>query len=315
MKKYDTIIGKLNFRKIIIGYIIAALVAGTLSVGFLCFEFRNEFSFAKEFKTVREKVEDNQSGTDAVKPELTSLATSSPNIIDILILNRKNEILFSAKDSSISKSGSLNLIVSTDSENRFLTDKAIPDVYYKLMKNDSIVLTKDMIGNEKQVKQGYEDDYFHENNFTNKKIYMLSYIADKASGDKIYFISDIQPVANGELYVKAVAALTMLFFMIYWVLLAVWVYKNSQKAKLAAPIWGIITLFTNIAGLFVYMIFKQSNRTCFKCSAVQSKTNIFCSSCGTKLGNTCEKCSSTVSDKDSYCKNCGNEICNKQEQE
>lgn len=306
MKKFDTLIKKFNFKKIIIIYFIAAFIAGAFTAGFLGVIFKDKITFAYEYKRVTEKIEKNKNGIEAVKPELTALAAASSDIEDILILNNENKILFSAKNSALAQNGSLELIYSKD--NNFLSDKANPDVYFKLVKDNSILLLKDISDRDNNVGRSYNDEYFYENNFSVKEIYLLSYAADKSSGDKIYFISDIQPVVNGDFFVKAAAALAMLFFMIYWVFTAVWVYADALKSKLNASIWGIIALFTNLAGLFVYLIFRQGGQTCYKCGTAQPKTNIYCSCCGAKIGETCEKCNSVISDKDNYCKSCGSEI-------
>lgn len=261
MSKLDAFIRKIDFKKFVIIYLIAAVLAGVLSVGFLAFAFKDKLTFAYEYNCVSEKVEDNKNGIDAVKSNLTALAENSSDIADILILDDANKIVFSAKNSNLAQNGSLELTGSTGRENRFLMDTANPNVYFQLIKNDSFLLYKTMIDSDNEVEQRYNDDYFYENNFSAKKVYLLSYIVDKASGDKIYFISDIQPVANGETYVKAIAALAMLFFMLYWVLIALWVYANALKSKLNAALWGIITLFTNLAGLFIFLIYKQGNQT------------------------------------------------------
>jgi hypothetical protein len=306
MKKFDTVIKKFNFKKFIIIYLVIAFITGAFTVGFLGIIFKDKLTFVYEYKRVIEKIEKNKSGIEAVKPELTVLAASSPDIADILILNNENNILFSANNSELAQNGSLELIGGKG--NGFLCDKTNPDVYFRLVKNDNILSLKDLIGRDNKVEQDYNDEYFYENNFNAKEIYLLSYAADKSSGDKIYFISDIQPVANGDFYVKAAAALVMLFFMIYWVFTAFWVYADALKSKLNASIWGIITLFTNLAGLFVYLILRQGFQTCYKCGAAQPKTNVYCSCCGAKIGETCEKCNSIISGKDNYCKSCGSEI-------
>lgn len=308
MRKFDIIIKKFNFKKFIIFYFIAAFIAGAFTVGFLGVIFKDKITFAYDYKRVRDKIEDNKGGIEAVKPDLTALASKSPDIADILILNNENTILFSAKNSDLAQNGRLELINNVDRENSFLCDKANPDVYFRLVKNDSLLLLKDIIGRDNQVEQGYNDNYFYENNFSTKEVYLLSYVADKSTGDKIYFISDIQPVANSGVYVKAAAALAMFFFMIYWVLTAMWVYADALKSKLNASIWGIIALLTNLAGLFIYIICKQGCQTCYKCGAAQTKTNIYCTCCGTKIGETCENCNSMANSKDNYCKNCGSEI-------
>lgn len=61
----------------------------------------------------------------------------------------------------------------------------------------------------------------------------------------------------------------MLLFMVCLIIVALWVYQNALKSKLSAPAWGIITLFTNIAGVLVYLIYKHINDVCGYCGAVQ----------------------------------------------
>lgn len=311
MNKSESFINRIPFKKVAVIYLVAAVIAGVLSAGFLGFTFKNKLAFLYQYNRVSEEVEDNKNGIDAVKPELTALAEKSSDIADILILNNENNILFSARNSDFAQAGSLELVGSSNRENHFLIDKANPDVCFTLIRSDSLRLLKEMIDRDNEIEQGYNDDYFYETNFNAKKVYLLSYIADKTSGNKIYFISDIQPVPNGEFYIKAVAALAMLFFMLYWVLVALWVYANALKSKLNAVLWGIIVLFTNLAGLLVYLIYKQGNHTCYKCGAVQSKANIYCTFCGAKIGAACDHCHSAISEKDDYCKNCGSKIVKK----
>lgn len=308
MNRFDVFIGKINFKRVTMVFLITAVIAGLLSAGFLAFTFRDKLSFVYEYHRMSEKAEDNAGGPEALKPKLAALADRSPDMVDILILNSKNKILFSAKNSYLSKNGVLELTGGNERRARFLTDRANPDVYFRLVKDNSLSLSKTMLGIENEVEQEYRDRYFYENDFAAKKVYMLSYIVNKSGGNKIYFISDVRPVANGKLYVKAVAALAMLFFMLYWVLLALWVYSNALRLKLNAVMWGFIALFTNLAGLLVFLIYRQNHQTCYKCGTLQSKANGYCTFCGTRLGMICENCNAAVNGKDRYCKNCGSEL-------
>lgn len=308
MENFNRLISRINFKKVVFAYLIITITVGILSAGALGFLFRDKLEFAYAYHSVSEKIEHNRSGLEAVKPSLTNLAEQSPDLVDILILNSENKIIFSAKNSELSQSGRLELTGSSGKENRYLIDKANPDVRFRFVKNDSIALSKAILGMEDKVERNYEDDYFYEAGFFVKKVYLLSYIVDKTGGDKIYFISNVQPVANGEFSVKAVAALVMLLFMIYWVLLALWVYANALKSRLNAPMWGIVTLLTNLAGLFIYLIYRQNRQTCFKCGTVQNRANLYCTSCGTRLGEICKNCHTPVDGGDNYCKNCGSEI-------
>ena len=67
---------------------------------------------------------------------------------------------------------------------------------------------------------------------------VLNYISDRDSGNKLYIISSPSAVPGGKTALKITACLAMLFFMIYWVLLALWTYQNAAKCRLHAPFWG-----------------------------------------------------------------------------
>lgn len=305
MNRFDTFMGKFNFKKAVIIYLIVSILVGAISVGFLAYTFWDKLTFVYEYHKISEKADNNKSEFENLKAELTNLANNTSDMVDVLILNSQNEILFSAKSSELSKNGVLELAASNGGHGLYLTDQQSPDIYFRLIKDDKLTLSMSMLGIENEVEQEYKDRYFYESNFNAKKVYLLSYIADKSSGDKVYFISDVQPVASGKVYIKAVAAIAMMFFMIYWVLLALWVYARALKSKLNPAIWGIIALFTNLAGLFIFLIYRQGHQTCYKCGALQNKSNLFCTFCGTKLSSVCKECNMIVNEKNSYCGNCG----------
>lgn len=308
MNRFDAFAGKFNFKKAITIYLIVSVLAGILSAGFLAYTFRDKLAFVYAYRRIGEKIDDNKSGLENLKPELTNLANTSSDMVDVLILNGKNQILFSAKNSDLSRNGVLELTAGTSGKSRFLSDRENPDVYFRLMKGDKLTFSMAMLGIENEVEQEYEDHYFYENSFDAKKVYLLSYITDRPSGYKVYFISDVQPVAGGKFYVKAVAALAMLFFMLYWVLLALWVYAQALKSRLNAAIWGIITLFTNLAGLFVFLLYRQGNQICYKCGALQNRSNVYCTFCGTCINKSCKACGGLAGSKDAFCRACGDKL-------
>jgi len=48
-------------------------------------------------------------------------------------------------------------------------------------------------------------------------------------------------------------------------------------------------------GFIVYLIYKQNNLTCYKCGALQSKFNSFCSNCGSEINKSCHNCKAMIS--------------------
>ena len=151
----------------------------------------------------------------------------------------------------------------------------------------------------------YEEETFYSKNIQNKQVYMLSLLNSDKNGNKIYVISSPKSVTYGELSLKAAAAAAMLLFMVYWILIALWIYQNAKKSNLAAAAWGILTLFTNLAGVLIYVIYKYTNAICAKCGTVQSKKNTFCAHCGHKIGISCPHCGEILSPNDNYCPKCG----------
>ena len=134
---------------------------------------------------------------------------------------------------------------------------------------------------------------------------MISLLGKNDGSTKAYVISNPQSVPYGMLSLKIAASVIMLLFMIYLIIVALWVYQNARKSKLSAPVWGIITLFTNVAGVLVYLIYKHINGICGFCGAVQSRGNIFCTECGKKIGITCDECGHFLKLSDNYCPKCG----------
>jgi RNA polymerase subunit RPABC4/transcription elongation factor Spt4 len=315
LKNFDNLIQKLNFKKITKLYIVFAIIGLIFSGAFLGYTFKYKLLFAYNYGKVSEKIEEGKLGVDAVKADITTLASQSADIVDILILDKNNRISYSAKNSEFAGGGEFILERDKNEESRFLTYSKNPNVTFKLMKSNELMLSAMLLANEKDIQNSHNDNTFFQNNFDSKKIYLLSYTADKGTGDKIYFISDVRPVPKGSLYIEIVGAIATLFFMIYWVLLALWVYQNSKESKLNAVLWGVITLFTNLAGLFIYIIYKQNNQICFKCGAVQSRENIYCTYCGTKISKICNRCNTIVDSADHFCSHCGNNITNDEKSE
>lgn len=307
MKNVDEFIEKIKFKKVIAIYIVCSIIVGIFSVSFLGYKFKEKLIFAINYNNVSEKFEHKNMETDSITTDLINFANKSADIVDILIISNDNKVLFSAKNSQFNQND-FNLERDNNEKSSYLKLANDSSINFRLVKSDELMLRAVLIGNDKEIEHDHNNEVFFKDNFNSEKLFLLSYSANKSSGDKIYFISDIHPVQNGEIYIKAVCAIATLFFMIYWVLLALYIYQNAKKSKLNPALWGIIVLCTNLAGVFIYLIYKQNNKSCFKCGAVQNKNNIYCVYCGTKISNTCDKCNKGVNEEDRFCKYCGNKL-------
>lgn len=305
---------KINFKKVFIIYLVAALVVGIVSAVTLGVVFKDKISLAMEYRKISEACDDGFSAADQ-KDKLTAFAKSSEDVADVLILDKDNKIIFTVKNADIIKNEVLNLEPVTvhnnlwrgyrDEERGYLTDPTQPGVFYRILDGDFPNSLKTlMLG--WSAHDDFEEEHFYESG--TKTVYSLRYIADEKTGEKVYIIFDIKPIVNSAVYLKVVAAIAMLFFMLYWVLVALAVYSNAEKSKLRGAAWGILTLFTNLTGALIYLIYKQVNQTCYQCHAVQSRDNAYCTACGTKLAGACPKCEGSTTKSNDYCGHCGEKL-------
>lgn len=294
---------KWNFKKIALGYIIVTLIAAIGCATAAGIVFRDRISFAWQYSKISLAVE--KSKTSSLTTELDRLA-AFPDVIDVLVLDNNNNVTYSAKKSEFG-SGSLNLSKASNEKNYLISDKA-SDVIFKYVSGEEFMFSSVFNKDFGDIKDEYEGENFYENGFSSKTVYMLGYIGEKGGDSKVYIINNPTSVTGGMMTLKISACTAMLFFMIYWVLLALWVYQNAANAGLYPLFWGIIVLFTNIAGVIVYKLYIHENLTCPVCGASQNKSHIYCFSCGEKLSGTCAQCGEHISAMDVFCPHCGKKL-------
>lgn len=301
MSKFEEKLLQWNFKKIAKIYIIAVVIAAVGCAAAAGIVFRNRIAFAWQYSRVNEAVEEHNT---AILPEKAEkLAAASSDVVDILILDSSNHVLYSAKNSAFAQ-GQFNLTKSEEDQDYFVSD-ANPDVVFKYVKGDEFMLDSVFNTDFGIIRSQYDDDVFFERGFSNKTVYMLSYLREKNSGSKIYMINDPTSVAGGMPTLTIVATVAVLLFMIYWVLLALWACQNALRSKLYPLFWGVIVLLTNVAGVIVLLLYKRGNATCPVCGASQSKLHLYCTNCGAQLGVNCKSCGAHIGKKDLYCPNCG----------
>lgn len=303
MNRFNTFIEKRNFKRIFIIYIIAAVICGIFCAGAVGYVFRDKIGLALQYEKTSEAFEKGSS-SENLRQSIDSLADSSGDIVDVLLLDDKNNVTYSAKNTKLAWDSVFELNKS-EIGSRFLVSGKNSDAAFRYVKKDEFMLRSVFANDFNEIHEEYDEEYFYLNNFQNKKLYMLSLLGKDRGGAKAYVISDPKPVLYGMMSLKVTASIIMLLFMIYWIIIALWVYQNARKSKLSAPVWGIITLFTNLAGVLVYAIYKHINGVCAFCGAVQSKGNVFCTFCGKTIGTTCEECGHSLKATDNYCPKCG----------
>ena len=301
MNRLEKILSKWNFKKIAVWYLILAIVAGLACAGTVGFIYRERLNFAWQYSRLKETKDDA-----ALKTAAQKTADASGDVVDVLILDGDHRVTYSAKNSEFS-SGALEL-TKAGSEKKYLISDAHPDAAFQYVKSEEFMLNSIINKNFGKIRSDYDDDSAFDSTLSDKTIYMLGRVNMHRSDSKVYVITVPTTVPGGMTALKATAALAMLFFCVYWVLIAMWLYKDAAKCKLSPLYWGLIGLFTNIIGLIVYKIYKRSMAICPACGTAQSADHLYCSACGAQLGKRCESCGCKVRPKDSFCHHCGNKI-------
>lgn len=302
MKKLEKILSKWNFKKIAIWYLILAVVAALGCAGTVGYIYRERLNFAWQYS----RLEDAKNDGTALEAAAQKTAESSADVVDVLIVDGNQQVTYSAKNSAFS-AGKLEL-TKAGSEKKYLVSDAYPNVVFQYVKGEEFMLNSIVNKDFGKIRSDYDDDSAFESDLSSKTIYMLSRVKVHGGDGKVYVITVPTSVSGGMTALKVTAALAMLFFCVYWVLIALWLYKDAAKSGLSPLYWGLIGLFTNLIGLIVYKIYKRSMATCPSCGATQSAGHLYCSLCGTQLGARCESCGGKVGAKDLFCHRCGNKI-------
>ena len=301
----NNFIEKIPFKKVIWIYIIVAVLVGISLILFLGNAFQDKLEFICNYHIIREELGNSNHNLESIKEEIKNMSDNSEDVVDVLMLDKENKIMYSSKNSEFADQQEFILNKAENMTNDYFVIPNNDTAIFRLTTNKELIINTVLSNFDTEIQKESEDQIFYEPNFNSKQVYLLSYVANQDTGEKIYFINEIHPVQNGEMYIKVALAIMMFFFMIYWVLLALYIYQNALKSKLNPYLWGGITLITNIAGVIIYIIYKQNQKTCFKCGASQDKSHIYCTYCGTKLNETCHTCGSVLNKNDKYCAKCG----------
>lgn len=301
MNRFENFLSKWNFKKIVIIYLIIALITAIVCVGTIGYIFRERINFAYRYSRLEETKD-----SATLENEVQKTANASDDVVDILIIDKTGKVTYSAKNSKFSTE--TFELTKAENEKKYLISNKYPDAAFQYVKSEEFMLNSIINKDFGKIRSDYDDDSAFDSGLSSKTIYMLSRIKIDGSDNKVCVITVPTSVPGGMTALKTTAAVVMLFFCVYWVLIALWMYKDAAKCKLSPLYWGFIGLFTNIIGLIVYKIYKHNMTTCAVCKATQNADHLYCSYCGSVLGTCCKNCGCKVDLKDAFCHHCGNKI-------
>ena len=301
MNRLEKMLSKWNFKKIAVWYLVLAVITGVLCGGTVGYLYRQRLKFAWQYARLEEA-----KTQEALRTAADKTAAASEDVVDILVVDENQQVLYSAKDSKFA-AGPLTLTKVGDAK-KYLASADYPEAVFLQVKGDEFMLNSIVSHDFGKIRSEYDDESAFENGLSAKTVYMLNRIQVRKAGGTAYVITRPTSVPGGETALKVTAALAMLLVCVYWVLVALWMYRDAARCKLSPLYWGLIGLFTNLIGLIVYKIYKHSATLCPACGAAQSAGHLYCSFCGAQLGARCANCGGKVGAKDSFCHHCGNKI-------
>ena len=301
MNRLEKMLSKWNFKKIAVWYLVLAVITGVLCGGTVGYLYRQRLKFAWQYARLEEA-----KTQEALRTAADKTAAASEDVVDILVVDENQQVLYSAKDSKFA-AGPLTLTKVGDAK-KYLASADYPEAVFLQVKGDEFMLNSIVSHDFGKIRSEYDDESAFENGLSAKTVYMLNRVQVRKAGGTAYVITRPTSVPGGETALKVTAALAMLLVCVYWVLVALWMYRDAARCKLSPLYWGLIGLFTNLIGLIVYKIYKHSATLCPACGAAQSAGHLYCSFCGAQLGARCANCGGKVGAKDSFCHHCGNKI-------
>ncbi|APM37829.1 zinc ribbon domain-containing protein [Clostridium kluyveri] len=306
MKKLEEFINRLNFKIAARIYLIVSAVLLTLCIAAMAYLTRDKICVAIDYEKLSNTFE-KQGLNSNVNSQLKKLNSDSKDIVNIFILDKNNNIVFKVNNNLIGNNTKV-LLTSYESNRKYIQDNINKNVLYRIVREENILLNKDYIQNDEKFKNDIDEEFYYEGDLGSKDIYLINYIANRSNKNKIFIIRTAAPIPYAERTLEITGALVSLIFIIYWIGLALWVYKDANAKRNNPALWGGLVLLTNLVGLIIYFMYKQNNIICYKCGVIQNRENIFCSYCGTKINEQCNHCGNILNKGENYCSKCGEKL-------
>ncbi|WP_026884667.1 zinc ribbon domain-containing protein [Clostridium akagii] len=269
-------------------------------------------SIADKFNEIKSQLE-IQGITKNVKGTIGDYSKLFDGFSNIIITDDNGKIIYKANDGYISEKNKFSILIDPWKSNRSVTDIA----YVVDSKNNIKYSTElDISRNTNKMKSQSaknalskvlfpknieSDDSLGDKQITNSDgstyvnssdtniIMNYEYIASK--GLNLYSLYDSEHQFNNYYIftnqlngiIRWLIVCAFIFLSIFWILLPIWVYKDSKKQNLNSPKWSIISFFTNILGLGIYLILRPKKIKCLSCNKDVQDDWILCPYCGEKI--------------------------------
>ena len=306
IKASFTLINLLKF----VCFIILLLFLSGMGVGFVnIWQARQEKSDIKAVNTLLE----DQGVSDEVKKLITKFMNKYQGTKNIIICDNNSNIVFKANDQIIGDIDKFELKPDREMPNisrlkespiwfaaipkKIEPFSLIPRSGAVMRSGESMMMDKRYYFSNKggeAGRKGIKQDLLFINSFSTT-----------TKGLNIYYISGHFKENKLIEMLFASHELLRLLILIFWILLAVWVYRDSKARGLHEAFWGLLTLFSGLVGLMIYLIMKHRMKFCSICNMKVEKGSSYCQEFGSALRNECPSCKNMMDLKYNYCTCCG----------
>lgn len=122
------------------------------------------------------------------------------------------------------------------------------------------------------------------------------------------YITALMSMESSRVAINIVTVAGVIGGIAYWLLTAVWVFLDAGRRDSHPGLWGVLTLFTNVVGLIIYLVVRPELQQCPACKEPVKADYIVCPLCGARNRETCAHCGRIVDENWNACPYCAASI-------
>ena len=118
-----------------------------------------------------------------------------------------------------------------------------------------------------------------------------------------------EPSLGAKLLLGGYALLCCVIFAVYWLAVAVWLYRAGALAHLYGPLWLLAGLCGNLLAVALFLLLRSIFRKkCPDCGSWLGHKARFCIHCGKSFYTRCPSCGKECGQEEKFCSACGHAV-------
>lgn len=114
------------------------------------------------------------------------------------------------------------------------------------------------------------------------------------------------PVVGALITLGLTALLESLFLLLFWLLIAAWLYQAAVRSGMNGLLWLAVGLAGNVFGAAAFLLVRSFIRIkCPSCDAFLPVKAQYCPKCGAAAYEKCADCGEACAVGDTFCRACG----------